>query len=52
MISDARKCQNKSMMLYLKVKKYAQEGQASLAKLPDQKNNSSDKKKNGVTGWA
>ena len=44
MILEAIKGQNKSMMFYLKAKKYAPEGKEALTNLPDKKQDSSDEK--------
>ena len=44
MILEAIKGQNKSMMFYLKAKKYAPEGKEALTNLPDKKKDSSDEK--------
>ena len=44
MTLDARKGQNKSIIFYLKAKRYAPEGQEALANLTEQKKDISDKK--------
>ena len=43
-ILDASKGKNKSMMFYLKAKRYAPEGQESLTNLQEEKNDGNDKK--------
>ena len=44
MILDASKVQNKSMMFYLKAKRYAPEVQEALTNVPEQKKETIDKK--------
>ena len=44
MTLDARESQNKNMMFYLKVNRYAPEGQESLTNLPEKKTETSDEK--------
>ena len=44
MILDARKGKNKSMMFYLKTKRYAPEVQEALTNVPEQKKETIDKK--------
>ena len=44
MILDASKGQNKSMMLYLKAKKYVPEGKEALINMPEQKKETRDEK--------
>ena len=51
MALDASKGQNKSMMFYLKAKRYAQEGQEALTNLPEKKMKKVTKMKNGVRSW-
>ena len=43
-VLDARKGQNKSMVFYLKAKRYAPEGQEALINLPEEKNDGNDEK--------
>ena len=44
MILDARKVQNKSMMFYLKARRYVSEGQEALTNMPYQKKETSNEK--------
>ena len=50
-ILGARKGQNKSMMFYLREKRYSPEGQEALTNHPEEKMAAMMKNKNGVRSW-
>ena len=52
MILDAKIGQNKSIMFYLKVKRYSTEKQETLTNMKKEKNDGNDKNNNGARSWA
>ena len=49
---DARRYQNKSMVFYLKAKRYAPEVKEALTNIPEKKMTPVMKNKNGVRSWS
>ena len=49
---EARKVQNKIMMVYLKVSRYDPEGQEALTNIPDKKKDGNEEREKFVRSWA